>query len=116
MALRRSAILLVAIGCHNRSRLDLLLDDPHIVIDGEWTEPAWNTRAQRGVFLDSTGAIARPFSEIRMLHDPDRALFALYAADEDIRSSDVFELSVGPRVMRFAADGTAPPGIEAGVD
>lgn len=66
-----------------------------VAIDGELDEPAWNTAARRGIFVDTTGAIARPYSEIRLLRDADHLVFALYAADEDIRSTDVFELVAG---------------------
>jgi len=72
-----------------------------IAIDGELHEPDWNTLARFAVFT-ADGAEARPYSQLRLLRD-DRTLYlGLYAADQDIRSSDAFELALG--ALAFAID------------
>ncbi len=118
--------LILLVGCSNSpSKLDAVLADPApdvlprarmpIVIDGDWGEPAWNLQALRGVFT-ANGAQARPYSEIRLMRD-DRDLFvALYAADEDIRSTDAFELALGTRVMTLHPTTNVIEGVRAGVD
>ncbi len=104
------------VSCGNRSRLDPLFAAPTIAIDGAWTEPAWNLDAQRGVFMAGS-AIARPWSEVRILHDADHVFIALYAADEDIEPTDAFELTIDGHTLRLGADGSViPAGVHVAVD
>jgi hypothetical protein len=86
-----------------------------IALDGELDEPGWNARAQRGVFLGSDGKLARPYSEIRLLADADNLYLGLYAADEDIESTDAFELQLGTLAVTAHADGKVSAGT-AGID
>ena len=114
------ATLLLAGACKgNPSKLDSLLEPPpatRIQLDGEWTEPAWRLVALRGTFT-ADGKEARPYSEIRIVRDETHLIAALYAADEDIRSSDAFELTAGTLVARVTAGGSATPGtVRAAVD
>ena len=81
-----------------------------IKLDGELDEPTWNAVATRGVFLGPDGKLARPYSEIRLLADADKLYVALYAADEDIESSDAFELQLGALAMTAHADGKVSAG------
>lgn len=101
-----TAACLLAACKDQPSRLDHLAHDAPvtITIDGELHEPAWNLRAVRGVFRRE-GSIARPWSEIRVLHDAAHVYIALYAADEDIRASDHFELRVAGRSYMLPAAG-----------
>jgi hypothetical protein len=92
---------------------------PHIAepihCDGELDEPAWKTPARTGPFSDRTGAQAAPYSEARFMVDDKRLYLALYAADEDIRSSDEFVIDVGAGGQKtswhFRADGSLQPKI-----
>jgi len=89
-----------------------------IAIDGELHEPDWNGRARVAVF-GAEGAEARPYSQIRLLRDEKTLYVGLYAADQDIRSSDVFELVIGGLSLTVDAKGRiAPPvpGARAAVD
>ena len=107
MARRHSLLVVAALavaGCKNSpSPLDHLSSFT-VTIDGKLHEPAWNLRATRGVLADN-GGVARPWSEIRVLHDETSVFIALYAADEDIRSTDAFELVVGTARYHLAAGG-----------
>lgn len=87
-----------------------------IKLDGELDEPGWNVRANRGVFLGPDGKLARPYSEIRLLADADTLYVALYAADEDIESTDAFELALGDLVIVARANGKVEPTMPAGID
>jgi len=88
-----------------------------VTIDGELKEPAWNDRALRGVLTDDTGAQARPYSELRLMHDASSLYVGLYAADEDIHSTEQWELALGPRVLHVDATGHADaPDVRAAVD
>jgi hypothetical protein len=85
-------------------------------IDGVLDEPAWNHAAVRGVFVGSDGAVARPYSEVRVVVGADEVYVALYAADEDIRSDDRFDLELGE--LRVAIDATgrmSDPRVRAAV-
>ena len=56
------------------------------------------------------GAEARPYSQIRLLRDARTLYVGLYAADQDIRSTDAFELAIGPLALAIDARGRiAPP-------
>ena len=97
-------VALAVAGCKNSpSRLDHLSTSA-VTVDGELHEPAWNLRATRGVFT-AEDRVARPWSELRVLHDETSVFIALYAADEDIRSTDAFELVVGAQRYHLAAGG-----------
>lgn len=125
---RLSACCALALGCQGApSKLDPLLGTPAadrvplvtspIAIDGEWREPAWNQRALRGVLADAAGAQARPYSEIRLLHDASTLYVGLYAADEDIHSTESWELAIGPRTLHVDATAhTDAPDVRAAVD
>jgi len=102
-----SSVVLALVACSGESRID---------VDGSWREPAWNARAQRGVFIDETGAQARPYSEIRLLRDGARMFIALYAADEDIRSDDAFELRVGAQALHISAAQARRPDLAVDLD
>ncbi len=83
--------------------------------DGELDEMAWRTPARTGAFVDATGGEAAPYSDARFLRDDRYLYLALYAADEDIRSSDEFivELSSarGRATLHFTAAGRVSPTI-----
>ena len=86
-------------------------------LDGELDEPAWNQRAIRGVFAGDDGAQARPYSEIRLLRDTSHLVVGLYAADEDIRSDDKFEVTAGPLVATlYAGNRATPASVRLAVD
>jgi len=90
-----------------------------ITIDGEGEETDWSRRALRGLFLGPDGTQARPASDIRLLHDGSELLVGLYAADEDVRSTDAFALTVGGLAVRIDATGAVTPaiaGIRAAID
>ena len=82
-----------------------------IAIDGEWNEPDWPKIALRGEFRGSDGQLARPSSEVRFLHDDQDLIVALYAADENIQSSDAFDFSVGPLAVHVTATGKVTPDV-----
>jgi hypothetical protein len=86
-----------------------------IQIDGELDEVAWRSPARTGPFVDAHGAQAAPYSEARFLRDDNFVYLALYAADEDIRSTDEFvvELSSsrGQLTMHFTPKGTLAPAV-----
>jgi hypothetical protein len=83
--------------------------------DGELDETAWRSPARTGPFVDAGGAPAAPYSDARLLRDDKYLYLALYAADEDVRSTDEFvvELSSasGKIVLHFRAAGTLEPAI-----
>lgn len=131
MAWRHSLALAAALaGCKSKSKLDPApVARSGFTIDGELDEPAWNATAQRGVFVGDDGKPARPYSELRWLRDAGHLYVGLYAADEDIRSSDAFELAIGTFGLHITADGKvqrrlglpeelvpAPPEVHVGVD
>src|SRR5215475_9737526 len=91
--------------------------------DGELDEVAWRSPARTGPFLDPKGETAAPYSEARFLRDDANLYIALYAADEDIRSSDEFIVQVGSgssqMTLHFTAAGKLVPaiaGAKVGVD
>ena len=80
-----------------------------IKIDGEWNEPDWPTRALREQFVADDGALSRPSSEVRFLHDDKDLIVALYAADENIETRDAFDLTVGTVTLHVDATGAVTP-------
>lgn len=90
-----------------------------VLIDGEWAEPEWDRVALRGVLAAPGGGEARPFSELRLLRDAETIYVALYAADEDIRSTDHFDVTIGDASVRVDPTGRVTPaiaGVHAAVD
>jgi hypothetical protein len=57
-----------------------------ITTDGKNDEAAWLGSGRTGPFFDASGAIARPYSDARLLWDDERLYLTLYAADNDIRA------------------------------
>jgi hypothetical protein len=121
MAPRASALLLVALGCQRAPASARLV--PHttgpIKIDGEWDEPDWSKTALRGQFLGDDGQLSRPTSEIRLLADGSDVLVGLYAADDDIKSTDAFDVALGELQLHVTATGAltpAVPGARVAVD
>lgn len=90
-----------------------------IKLDGEWDEPDWSKTAFRRVFADAKGEQARPFSELRLLHDDHALYVGLYAADEHIQTGEFFELQLGPLALHADSTGKitpATPGVQAAID
>jgi len=81
-----------------------------VTIDGELHEPDWNTLARYAVFT-TDGREARPYSQIRLLRDAQTLYLGLYAADQDIRSSDAFELAIGTLALSIDPRGRITPPI-----
>ncbi|HEX7838643.1 MAG TPA: hypothetical protein VF469_14305, partial [Kofleriaceae bacterium] len=81
-----------------------------IAIDGELHEPDWNTLARVAAFI-AEGAEARPYSQIRLLRDAETLYVGLYAADQDIRSTDAFELAIGAMALSIDARGRITPPV-----
>lgn len=117
-----AALVLLAIGCKRdpSSRDRIPRTTGPIKIDGEWDEPDWPQRALRFQFAGADGQLARPSSEIRLIHDATNLYVGLYAADQNIVSaSDAFELAIGPLALRLDPKGhvtPASPGVRVGVD
>ena len=122
--MRRIVLLgLVLVACHRKSA------PPHTVIavpvthdtftfDGELSEPDWNGLGDPKTFVDH-GAPARPFSQVRMLRDATNLYVGLYAADQDIKTTDAFEVSIGSLSLSVNPLGVvtpAIPGVRAGHD
>jgi len=101
-----AAVLLVA-AC------DIRHAPSPIVLDGELSEPIWNGAIRTGAFVNEQGQPAAPYSDARFLVTRDALFVALYAADEDIRSDDVFELELGGKTYRYTP---ADKGPDVGVD
>src|SRR5690348_12431586 len=91
------SLLVVLAACKSRAL--------HIELDGELNEPAWNARAERHVLLGDDGHEMRPYSELRALHDDAHVYLGLYAADEDIRSTDTFDVEIGGQTLHYTAGG-----------
>jgi hypothetical protein len=93
-------------------------------LDGELGDAIWQGDVARtGPFLDGNGAPARPYSDARMVSARGQLIIALYAADEDIRTTgplrDVFRVSVGTATFQVSATGElrgAPAGTRSGHD
>lgn len=81
-----------------------------ITIDGEWDEPDWDHRALRRVFA-ADGVEARPYSEIRFLHDDHTLYVGLYAGDQDVRTTDFFDVTIGAAHFHADPHGTLTPTI-----
>ena len=132
--MRRLALgVILAIGCqrhaepHVDQRATSAPPDPGLVpharaaiaVDGAWNEPEWNSLALTGDFIDSDGQPARPVSQVRLLADDRRLLVGLYAADEDIRTTEQFDVSLGALALHFdprARVTPVTPGVHATVD
>jgi hypothetical protein len=81
-----------------------------ITVDGELHERAWNALARVATFT-ANGQEARPYSQIRLLRDARTLYVGLYAADQDIRSTEVFELAIGALRLSIDARGRITPPI-----
>lgn len=90
-----------------------------VTIDGDWTEGDWNAVATQYIFTDRTGAQARPYSEVRVMRDHATLYLGLYAADEDIHTTDFFQVTLGAVDIRINPRGVvtaSAPGIVAASD
>jgi hypothetical protein len=113
--------LLIGCGGKRAERAPLVIPRTSGVlkIDGEMGEADWNNRSLRHAFTTPTGEQARPFSEVRWLHDDTHLYLGLYAADENIQTADFFDVHIGELALRIDATGkiTPPlPGATAGLD
>lgn len=93
-------------------------------LDGELDDAIWHLAVARtGPFLNEQGAHARPYSDARIAWGHDHLILALYAGDEDIRTSgptkDLFRVTLGTTTFEASATGElagAPPGTRVGHD
>ena len=127
MRLPTIAICCLATACHKRhaptvERTDAVtvpMSHDTFKLDGELNEPDWNRLAHPKPFV-ADGHEARPYSQVRMLHDATNLYIGLYAADQDIRSaSDKFEVTIGAVQLAVNPAGEvtpALPGVHAGHD
>jgi hypothetical protein len=89
-----------------------------ITVDGALHEGDWNTLARFAAFT-ADGGEARPYSHIRLLRDAQTLYVGLYAADQDIRSTDAFQLAIGTLTLSIDPRGLITPpiaGARAAVD
>jgi hypothetical protein len=84
-----------------------------ITVDGELHERDWNELARIAAFTTggSEAREARPFSQIRLLRDADTLYLGLYAADQDIRSTDAFALALGTLTLSIDPRGRVTPPV-----
>jgi hypothetical protein len=80
-----------------------------IVIDGDLKEEDWHKHMLRFQFHQTDGDLARPYSEVRFVHDDETLYIALYAADINIQSDDAFDVTVGPTSLHITATGQVTP-------
>jgi hypothetical protein len=113
-------LVLMTAACGHHSREQAV---PHVTgvikIDGEWHETDWLKTALREQFLGSDGQLSRPTSEVRFLRDDTMLYVGCYAADDDIRSTDAFDVNLGSLALHIDAKGTSTPdvtGMKVGVD
>ena len=112
-----AALALVACSKHHDAapkRLDAdVVPRAHgtVKIDGDWEEPDWSHTAWRAQFTGSDGQLARPSSEMRLLHDDHDLIVALYAADENIETRDAFDFAAGPVSVHVDATGKVTPEV-----
>ncbi len=116
--LRSLLALVCLVACENRHELPpaatTLGQVPRafgITLDGELHEPAWNTTAHVFTFTDQ-GNEARPYSHIRLLHDAQHLYIGLYAADQDVRSKDRFQLVMNDRRLAIDPHGQRTPALD----
>ena len=98
--------------------------DGALELDGELGDALWQGDVARtGAFLDASGAPARPYSDARVVSARGQLIVALYAADEDIQTTeplrDVFHVTIGGATFEVSATGElrgAPAGTRIGHD
>jgi hypothetical protein len=115
----------VVAGCGHRrteapaAAIEVPLAKGTIVVDGKQEGPDWNGVAVREVFVAGAEP-ARPHSEARFVRDGRNLYVGLYAADEDVRSTDAFDVTVGALAMHVDVRGritpATPPGVQVAVD
>jgi hypothetical protein len=105
-----------------------------ITLDGELDDAAWRSVQPTARFVDATrGVLVPPYTEARVVCERDALVVAIYAADEDLRSSDrvglvlhrpdgaTFVVEVSPAGDLLwhapgAAGGAPPTGVAAAID
>lgn len=116
LAITMLAIVPLAARADSKSVLVIPQVGAPLHCDGELDEVAWRTPARTGAFVDATGEKAAPYSDARFLRDDKYLYVALYAADEDIRSTDAFVLDLasgrGHTRIRFMAGGKLAPELK----
>lgn len=109
------AIVISAGACGRGSESRNPAAIPHttsaINVDGELGESDWSRHPLRHVLTAPNGELARPFSEVRLLHDQQQLYVGLYAADEDVRSSDFFDVKIGDTAFHINPAATITPAI-----
>jgi hypothetical protein len=80
-----------------------------LTFDGVLKEPDWQTGSLLIQLRREDGDLARPYAEVRFLHDEANLYFAAYAADTNVTSEDAFSLDIGPLHEQFFASGRIAP-------
>jgi hypothetical protein len=117
----KRAIVFLLAACHRPAPqpLEIPATTMPIHVDGEWNEHDWSGHSLRGQFLGDDHQLSRPSSEVRLLRDERFLYVGLYAADDDIRSTDAFEVAIAGHKWSISALGVVTPPIEGaaiGVD
>lgn len=103
---------LTACKSHSGTHEELIpMTTGDLKLDGELGESDWSMRALRHVLAAPGEGPARPFSEASLLHDTAYLYLGLYAADENIQSSEFFDVHVGALAFHANATGTVTPEI-----
>jgi hypothetical protein len=90
-----------------------------LTLDGDWNELEWDDVAVSWKFVDEDGMLARPYSEVRLLRDQSVLYVGLYAGDDDIESTDLFQVTLGDINFQVHPNGhvlSSVPGIHAASD
>jgi hypothetical protein len=119
----RLLLLLVLTACAKRPEAPTLAAFPiegGLTIDGELEEAPWVHTPSSGALPSVTdGKLISPHTELRALWSDDALFLAIYAADQDLRSSDTVHVRVGKLDFTIAASGLlngAPFDVQAGVE
>ncbi len=112
--------MLFACRSHPAEHRDLIpTTTAAIKLDGELDEPDWSGRTLRHVLVADDHKPARPYSEAFLLHDDRYVYLGLYAADEDIRTGEYFDVRLGGLAFHADATGVVTPnlvGIRTSID
>lgn len=125
----RAALVLfiAAAGCTSKRtepvetgpRLQALRVSTPPTLDGAMEERPWVETPSSGAFMGLDGGMTSPHTELRALFTNDALVLGVYAADQDVISSDGVHLRVAGRELFIDVRGRltgAPEGVQGAVE